>query len=90
MTRLESLKKACKRYKELTAEISPLEAEKKSLKKTIDGYTGGQTTEAGRYTVVYTEVRGGIDLEALIAEHPEIDIERYRKAPTTRISVKEA
>ena len=90
MTRIDSLKKACRDYIKVSEAIKPLEAEKKALKRTIDGYTGGATTEAGRFTVVYVEVKGSIDLEALKADHPEIDLEAYRKDPTHRIQVKEA
>lgn len=88
MTREARFKSECKRYLEITDAISPLEKEKKALKKSIDSYTGGENTVEGRYIVNYSEIKGGYDLEALIADHPEIDLEQYRKAPTKRIQVK--
>ncbi len=88
MTREARFKSECKRYLEITEAMSPLEKEKKALKKSIDAYTGGENTTEGKYSATYTEVKGGIDLERLLAEHPEIDIEQYRKAPTKRIQVK--
>lgn len=88
MTREQRFKSECKRYLELTDMMSPLEKEKRSLKKSIDAYTGGENTVEGRYSATYCEVKGTIDLDALLAEHPEIDLERYRKAPTKRIQIK--
>lgn len=88
MTREAKFKSNCKRYLEIGEVMAPLEKEKKSLKKEIDAYTGGADTLEGRYSVKYADIKGAIDLEALIADHPEIDLERYRKAPTKRIQVK--
>ena len=88
MTRLDRFKANCKRYLEIGEITAPLEKEKKALKKEIDSYTNGECVTEGKYMVNYNDVKGAIDLDALIAEHPEIDLERYRKAPTKRIQVK--
>ena len=88
MTRVEKFKANCKRYIEIGGITAPLDKEKKALKKDIDAFTNGERTVEGRYAVDYIEVKGGIDIDALLADHPEIDVEKYRKASSTRIQVK--
>lgn len=88
MTRQERFKASCRRYLQILETAKPLEKEKRALKEFIDDYTGGENIVDGKYIVNYNPVRGGIDLEALLADHPEIDIERYRKPSSTRIQVK--
>lgn len=81
-------KENCRRYIEIGTITTPLEKEKKALKKSIDEFTEGHAVSIGGYSVNYADIRGQIDIDALLADHPEIDIEKYRKPSTTRISVK--
>lgn len=88
MTKEQKFRKDCRRYLAIGNEMSPLEKEKRALKKDIDAYTQGANVTSGDVKVEYTDVKGSIDLDALLADYPDIDIEKYRKAPTKRIGIK--
>lgn len=88
MTKEQAFRKNCKRYLEIGNAMSPLEKEKKALKKDIDAFTEGNNVTSKDVMVEYFDVKGSIDIEALLADHPEIDIEKYRKKPTKRIGIK--
>ena len=41
-----------------------------------------------RLTIIRSEREGGLDVPRLLAEHPEIDAERYRKPPSVSLSLR--
>jgi hypothetical protein len=62
---------------------------KEALDEIADKMKAGGAREGARYSVIQQTRQGSVDMKKLAAEHPEVDLDQFRKKQMTFMSIRE-